>query len=75
LSSTLYQLVAIIIGAGFGEEFLFRGFLLQRLAMLLGGTQVAWAVACLIQAIPFGLIYAYQNPLGMFLRLAVADFC
>ena len=35
--------------------------------MLLGGTKVAWAVACLIQAILFGLIHAYQNPLGMLL--------
>jgi membrane protease YdiL (CAAX protease family) len=51
----------------FGEEFLFRGFLFQWLAMLLGGTKVAWAVACLIQAILFGLIHAYQNPLGMLL--------
>ena len=67
LQFTLYQLAGIIIGAGFGEEFLFRGFLFQRLAMLFGGTNVAWGIACLIQALLFGLSHAYQNPLGMLL--------
>jgi CAAX protease family protein len=67
LEFTLYQLAGIIIGAGFGEEFLFRGFLFQRLAMLFGGTKVGWSTACAIQAILFGCIHAYQNPLGMLL--------
>jgi membrane protease YdiL (CAAX protease family) len=67
LEFTLYQLAGIIIGAGFGEEFLFRGFLFQRLAMLFGGTNAAWGIACVIQAILFGCIHAYQNPLGMLL--------
>lgn len=67
LELTLYQLGGVIIGAGFGEEYLFRGFLFQRLAMLFGGTKLGWGIACLIQAVLFGFAHAYQNPLGMLL--------
>src|SRR5437660_5022338 len=53
------------IGAGFYEEFMFRGFLMQGLAMLLGGSRTAWIVACLVQGALFGAAHAYQNPLGI----------
>src|SRR6266513_5032811 len=42
------------IAAGFYEEFMFRGFLMQGLAMLLGGSRTAWIVACLVQGALFG---------------------
>jgi membrane protease YdiL (CAAX protease family) len=67
LELTLYQLGGVIIGAGFGEEYLFRGFLFQRLAMLFGGSKLGWGIACVIQAALFGVAHAYQNPLGMLL--------
>src|SRR5436309_4497469 len=44
-----------LIGAGFYEEFTFRGFLITGLAMLLGGSRVAWIVACVVQGALFGL--------------------
>ena len=53
------------IGAGFYEEFMFRGFLMQGLAMLFGASRGAWIVACILQGVLFGLAHAYQNPLGM----------
>lgn len=51
--------------AAFGEELLFRGFLLGRVRELLGGGPVAGGVAAVIQAIPFGLLHAYQGRTGM----------
>jgi hypothetical protein len=54
-----------LIGAGFYEEFTFRGFLMQGLAMLFGGSRGAWIGACLLQGALFGLAHAYQNPLGI----------
>jgi uncharacterized protein len=54
-----------LIGAGFYEEFTFRGFLMQGLAMLFGGNRGAWIVACFVQGALFGLAHAYQNPLGI----------
>ena len=53
------------IGAGFYEEFMFRGFLMQGMAMLFGASRRAWVVACILQGVLFGLAHAYQNPLGM----------
>jgi CAAX protease family protein len=53
------------IGAGFYEEFMFRGFLMQGLAKLFGGGRGAWIVACVVQGVLFGWAHAYQNPLGM----------
>src|SRR5215216_914333 len=53
------------IGAGFYEEFTFRGFLMQGLAMLFGASRGAWIAACLLQGALFGLAHAYQNPLGI----------
>ncbi len=53
------------IGAGFYEEFMFRGFLMQGLAMLFGSSRSAWIVACVIQGALFGAAHAYQNALGI----------
>ena len=52
-------------GAGFYEEFMFRGFLMQGLAMFLGASRGAWIVACVVQGVLFGAAHAYQNPLGI----------
>ena len=67
LELTLYQLGGVIIGAGFGEEYFFRGFLFQRLAMLFGGSKPGWTVACLVQAAVFGLMHGYQGERGVIL--------
>lgn len=53
------------IGARFYEEFTFRGFLMQGLAMFFGGSRSGWIVACVVQGALFGLAHAYQNPLGI----------
>jgi uncharacterized protein len=65
LELTIYGVCYAFIGAGFYEEFMFRGFLMQGLAMCLGASRGAWISACLIQAALFGAAHAYQNPLGM----------
>jgi len=54
-----------LIGAGFYEEFTFRGFLMQGLAMLFGGSRTAWIGACVLQGALFGAAHAYQNSLGI----------
>src|SRR5262249_38016193 len=53
------------IGAGFYEEFMFRGFLMQGLAMLFGASRAAWIAACVVQGALFGIAHTYQNPLGI----------
>ena len=62
---TVYGVLYAFIGAGFYEEFTFRGFLMQGLAMLFGGNRGAWIGACILQGALFGAAHAYQNPLGI----------
>src|SRR5438093_2723877 len=61
----LFGVFYAFIGAGFYEEFMFRGFLMQGLAMCFGGSRAAWIAACLLQGALFGVAHAYQNPLGI----------
>ena len=65
LELTLFGVFYAFIGAGFYEEFMFRGFLMQGLAMLFGASRGAWITACLVQGALFGAAHAYQNPLGI----------
>jgi len=44
LELTLFGVFYAFIGAGFYEEFMFRGFLMQGLAMLFGAGRGAWIV-------------------------------
>ena len=65
LELTIYGFCYAFIGAGLYEEFMFRGFLMQGLAMCFGATRGAWIAACIIQGALFGAAHAYQNPLGI----------
>ena len=51
--------------AGFGEEIIWRGFLLSGMAKLLGGTRRAWIAGLIIMMILFGLLHLYQGPVGV----------
>src|SRR4029077_6671611 len=65
LELAVYGVFYALIGAGFYEEFMFRGFLMQGLAMFFGASRGAWFVACFAQGALFGAAHAYQNPLGI----------
>ncbi len=57
--------------AGFGEEAIWRGFVMARAARLFGGsrdpTRGAWIAALLTTSVVFGLLHAYQGTTGMVL--------
>ena len=65
LQLAMLSVLYAFVGAGLYEEFMFRGFLMQGVAMLFGGSRSAWITACLIQGALFGAAHAYQNPLGI----------
>jgi uncharacterized protein len=56
--------VAWIFG-GLGEEILHTGFILTRMAQLLGEGRVGWTIAIALQAVAFAFAHAYQGPVGM----------
>ncbi|ANM30021.1 hypothetical protein ABI59_11230 [Acidobacteria bacterium Mor1] len=51
--------------AAFGEEVVYRGFLLPRLERLFGGGRLAALCALLVGAVGFGLLHLYQGPAGV----------
>ncbi len=64
----LYLLATLIISwtsAGFGEEMIFRGYLLNRFSDLFGNNFGCWTLALLAQSVVFGAAHAYQGPTGL----------
>jgi len=51
--------------AGFGEEFVYRGYLLNRIAQVLGGGRRAWVAGLVVTTVLFGLGHGYQGASGV----------
>src|SRR5438132_7622892 len=51
--------------AAFGEEFVYRGYLLTQIARVLGDTPRAWLAALVVASIVFGVGHQYQGRSGM----------
>jgi uncharacterized protein len=51
--------------AAFGEEMVYRGYLMNRVADLLNRTRVAWVISLIIVHLGFGLAHAYQGWTGI----------
>lgn len=64
-SAILFALYMLIIGAGFGEETVFRGFLFERLGRLLGPSTAARIAIVVFTSILFGAAhYSVQGLAG-----------
>ncbi len=50
--------------AAFGEELVWRGYLMNRVADVFGRTRTAWAVSLIIVSGVFGLAHGYQGLTG-----------
>ena len=51
--------------AAFGEELAYRVVLLRGIAFMLGDSRLAICVALITQALIFGIVHAYQGPVGI----------
>jgi membrane protease YdiL (CAAX protease family) len=65
LPNLLINLVAVWLTAGFVEEMMWRGYLMNRLVDLVGQTKLAWGIALIGSAAIFGIAHAYQGPSGI----------
>lgn len=59
------MMVIMWVFAAFGEEILFHGYYMQRLAKLFGDTNKAWAISGILIAIYFGISHGYQGLSGI----------
>src|SRR6202044_697358 len=64
LKLTLIFLALVWVLAAFGEEMVYRGYLMNRVADLLNRTRGAWIVSLIAVHVGFGLAHAYQGWTG-----------
>ena len=50
--------------AAFGEELVYRGFFMKRIAIMLGDNQGSWVIAAFINSFVFGLGHLYMGMSG-----------
>lgn len=76
LPMLLLALAAVYVVSSFGEEVVYRGFLMTRLAEMGKGTKKAWGAGLVISAIVFGLAHFDWGIVGVvqttFMGLALA---
>jgi len=65
LPMLILALVAVYIVSSFGEEVIYRGFLINRIAELWSGGKAAWTLAVVISSIVFGLVHFRWGLTGM----------
>ncbi len=61
----LVLLAANFVLAALGEELVWRGYALPRVAGLLGGTRAAWLASLVLVNAGFGLAHLYQGVTGV----------
>jgi uncharacterized protein len=65
LKITLVYLLLIWVLAAFGEELVYRGYLMNRVAGMLHGTWAAWTVSFVVVSVVFGCSHIGQGATGM----------
>lgn len=61
----LAWLAAVWTIVAFGEEMVFRGYLMNRISDLVGRTKAGWVSSLLGSALVFGLAHSYQGLAGL----------
>ena len=61
----LLLLLYMWVFAAFGEEFVYRGFLIMRISLVFGDTRTARWLTIIMSAVLFGLAHRYQGISGM----------
>ena len=67
LSASVSLLIYIWISAAFGEEIVFRGYLMTQFTKFFGASKISLAINILLFGFLFGLIHAYQGISGQIL--------
>ena len=71
VTALIFGLIVVWTLAAFGEELIFRGYLMNTLARILGNKKEGWIFACIINSILFGLGHTYQGISGVILLAIV----
>ena len=61
----LFALGAVYVVSSFGEEVVYRGFLIHRVAELGNGGSLAYGIAVAVSAVVFGLVHFSWGIVGI----------
>ncbi|EZH74612.1 hypothetical protein ATO12_12665 [Aquimarina atlantica] len=61
----LITVLAMWVIAAFGEELVYRGYFMKRLAFIFGNSDKAWFLSAMVISIIFGLAHLYQGMSGV----------
>jgi membrane protease YdiL (CAAX protease family) len=73
LSVFLLAAIGVMITGGFIEEFIYRGFMVDRIGRVLGGGKWGVRLAALLCGIPFGLVHFQWGIGGMFVTVIMGS--
>ena len=68
VGNKFFLFISIVISwtlAAFGEELAFRGYLMNRIADLVGSSPMGWAISVTLVSALFGVVHLYQGASGM----------
>ena len=68
IGNKFFLFISIVISwtlAAFGEELAFRGYLMNRIADLVGSSPMGWAISVTLVSALFGIVHLYQGASGM----------
>jgi membrane protease YdiL (CAAX protease family) len=71
LNYLFFILLGWVLG-GFCEEIIYRGYILKRLAKMLGDTKKAWLLSAVMASIVFGFGHSYQGASGIVATAVIA---
>jgi len=61
----LVGITSAVLTAGFGEEIIWRGYIMKHLAGIFGGRRSSWVIALLLTSVLFGCLHFYQGIVGI----------
>ena len=68
IGNTFFLFLSLIVSwtlAAFGEELVFRGYLMNRVADLVGANRAGWLISLTVVSILFGISHLYQGMSGI----------
>lgn len=68
IGNTFFLVFSLVLSwtlAAFGEELVYRGYLMNRFADLVGSKRVGWLISLIVVSILFGIVHLYQGTSGV----------
>ena len=68
IGNTFFLFISIVLSwtlAAFGEELVFRGYLMNRVADVVGANRVGWLMSLIVVSVLFGVVHLYQGTSGI----------